>query len=352
MKIAPILRAMRDFEQLDGQLVHTGQHYDDSMSRVFFQELGIPRPAINLEIGSGSHGAQTGRIMVAFDQVIDDLRPDLVLVVGDVNSTIACAFVAQKRQIPVAHVEAGLRSFDRSMPEEMNRVLTDQLSDYLFTTEEGAAGNLTREGVPRERIHFVGNTMIDTLSSMLSTIDASTVLDEYSLRPPYGVATFHRPSNVDDPIRLRRLVDSLRTQAEMVPIVFPVHPRTRDQLNKQGLLDRLASHDGILLLEPLSYTRFLKLVKESAFVVTDSGGIQEESTWLGVPCLTQRANTERPITVEVGTNSLVGLDFDRTEFEISRILEGTYKEGRRPDLWDGRASLRICEVLLQQLPEA
>ena len=345
MKIAPVMRALDGSSRLQGTVVHTGQHYDANMSEVFFSELGIPEPSMNLEVGSSTHGVQTGRIMVAFDEVFDTIAPDAVLVVGDVNSTIACALVAQKRGCPVIHVEAGLRSFDRSMPEEVNRVLTDQISDLLFTTEEGALANLRSEGVDLSRVHFTGNTMIDTLAHMLPRIEASDVLARHGIASPYGVVTFHRPSNVDRKEMLQNLVDLLLRESERVRLVFPVHPRTRRRLEEGGWWERLRDQEGLDLLGPLPYTDFMRLVKSSAFVVTDSGGIQEETTWLGVPCLTQRTTTERPITIDVGTNTLLGEDFDATSRAIGSVLDGRYKSGRRPPLWDGSCAGRIVRVL-------
>ena len=351
MKIAPVMRALTASDVLVGDVIHTGQHYDQNMSNVFFSELGIPEPTMNLEVGSAGHGVQTGRIMVAFEEAFEDIAPDLVLVVGDVNSTIACALVATKRHVPVAHVEAGLRSFDRTMPEEINRVLTDRISDLLFTTEASAAVNLESEGIEAERIHFVGNTMIDTLAYMLPRIESSDVLEREHITGDFALATFHRPSNVDRRERLVDLVDFLERETRRTRFVFPVHPRTRARLEDAGLWSRLESLEALDLLGPLPYTDFIRLVSKARFVVTDSGGIQEETTWLGVPCLTQRTSTERPSTVDVGTNTLLGEDFDATSKVISTILEGTYKKGRRPELWDGACAPRIVQVLERFLDE-
>ena len=351
MKIAPIMRALNRSQELEGVVVHTGQHYDANMSDIFFEELGIPRPEFNLNVGGGPHGVQTGQIMVAFDEAFEELSPDLVLVVGDVNSTIACALVATKRHVPVAHVEAGLRSFDRSMPEEINRILTDQISDLLFTTEESAARNLEREGVCEKRIHFTGNTMIDTLARMLPEIERTDAPRSLGLSVPYGVTTFHRPSNVDREEILRALVNWMIEESERVHLVFPVHPRTKSRLESAGLWPTLRRLPGVTLLEPLPYTRFLGLVRGSRFVVTDSGGIQEETTWLGVPCLTQRTTTERPVTVDLGSNVLLGEDFRATHRTISAILTGEFEHGKRPPLWDGHCAERIVAVLERQLAE-
>jgi len=351
MKIAPVMRALEASSSLEGLIVHTGQHYDRNMSEVFFQELGIPAPAINLEVGSSTQGIQTGRIMAAFDEVFERVAPELVLVVGDVNSTLACALVARHRQVPVAHVEAGLRSFDETMPEEINRILTDRISDLLFTTESSAAENLEREGIPSSRVHFTGNTMIDTLAFMLPRIESSGTLETLGASPPYGLVTFHRPGNVDRADLLRRLTFLLVDQSRHIPLVFPVHPRTRKRLVQLGLWDSLEAEPGIMLLQPLPYTQFMALVRKSAFVLTDSGGIQEETTWLGVPCLTQRTSTERPITVDEGTNTLLGDDLEATERAIGRILNGDYQPGNRPHLWDGHAAERIVSVLESWLRE-
>jgi UDP-N-acetylglucosamine 2-epimerase (non-hydrolysing) len=345
MKIAPLVRALDRAAGFAAQVVHTGQHYDASMSRVFFEQLGIPEPAVNLGVGSARHGVQTGRIMERFDQVFEDLAADLVVVVGDVNSTIACALVARKLDVPVAHVEAGLRSFDRSMPEEINRVLTDQISDLLFTTEEAALDNLLAEGIPRERVHFVGNTMIDTLVHMWPRIEPLHPAQNLGIDGVYGVVTFHRPSNVDRPETLKELVDMLLRESERVPLVFPVHPRTRARLEEIDSWDVLNGAPGLYLTASLSYIEFLALVRRSRFVLTDSGGIQEETTWLNVPCLTQRTSTERPITTRIGTNTLLGTDFASTHEHITRILEGRYARGERPDLWDGRCAERIVAIL-------
>ncbi len=351
MKIAPIMRALAHSKVLEGVVIHTGQHYDKAMSDTFFGELGIPEPFLNLGVGSATHGRQTGQIMITFEEAMDTIAPDLVLVVGDVNSTIACALVAKKLGIPVAHVEAGLRSFDRQMPEEINRVLTDQISDLLFTTEEAAAVNLAREGIDAAQVHFTGNTMIDTLHHMLPKLDAGPALAEVSLDAEFGLVTFHRPSNVDEPATLGQIAELLVAESQRIPLVFPVHPRTRNRLHENGLWKSLQVAPDLHLLGPLPYTQFLGLVQKSRFVLTDSGGIQEETTWLGIPCLTQRTSTERPCTVDVGTNTLLGEDFGATHRAISSILDGTYKSGSRPSKWDGRCAERIVEILEQALPD-
>jgi UDP-N-acetylglucosamine 2-epimerase (non-hydrolysing) len=343
MKIAPLMWEMRRRPLLCPFLVHTGQHYDERMSRLFFEELGIPRPDVDLQVGSASHAVQTAEVMKRFEPVVLEYRPDAVVVVGDVNSTIACALTAVKLGVPVAHVEAGLRSFDRSMPEEINRILTDAISQWLFVTERSGVENLRREGVPTERIYFVGNVMIDTLLACRQRSEASPILEELGLAGrPYGVLTLHRPANVDDPSvfgSLLRVVERLQWQ---LPIVFPVHPRTRKALNArvgQAL-------PGLLLTEPLGYLDFIKLLSHSRLVLTDSGGIQEETTVLGVPCLTLRNNTERPATVTEGTNTLVGLDPERIVATAQDVLASPSGPTTVPELWDGRAAARIVDVLL------
>ena len=352
MKIAPLMRVFRErSEVFDARLVHTGQHYDEAMKDAFFRQLRIPEPDIDLGVGSGSHAVQTAEIMRRFEPVVDELAPDLVLVVGDVNSTIACALVASKKGIGVVHVEAGLRSWDRRMPEEINRVLTDQISDLLFTTEPDGAANLLREGVAAERIHFVGNVMIDTLfanreyavpaGETLARIPGFTVPEE-----GFGVLTLHRPSNVDDPAVLTRLLDTLADLSQRLPLVFPIHPRTRARVADAGLAERLAD-SRIALTEPLPYLDLLGLMLSARLVLTDSGGLQEETTALGVPCITLRENTERPITVEQGTNTVVGTDPAAIRASFDEVLGVGGKAGRSPELWDGRAAERIAAVLAE-----
>jgi len=342
-------------------LVHTGQHYDDAMSTVFFDQLGIPRPDVNLEVGSGSHGRQTAEIILRFEPVVMEWKPDVVVVVGDVNSTIACALVATKLGIRVAHVEAGLRSFDRDMPEEINRVLTDSISDYLFVTERNGVDNLRREGVDERKIFLVGNVMIDSLRAFLPTAKKTTILRELGLvsdsaeqSKPYVLLTLHRPSNVDDPAKLGALLQMLGAIGEQVPIVFPAHPRTKSNIERFGLAQTVrsgppSSEHGLWILPPSTYLDFLHLMSEASLVLTDSGGIQEETTALGVPCLTLRENTERPVTVDEGTNVLVGTDPDTILREARTILAGNGKNGRVPSLWDGCAAQRIVEILLDRL---
>ena len=345
MKIAPIMKAMEGSEALEAMLVHTGQHYDNAMNNQFFAELGIPEPEVNLEVGSASHAVQTAEIMKRFEPVVDAEKPDKVLVVGDVNSTIACALVASKKGIPVVHVEAGLRSFDRTMPEEINRVLTDQISDVLFTTERLAKDNLLREGILEGRIHFVGNVMIDTLHLNLQrAVPPENFTGDVSSRP-YAALTLHRPSNVDDSETLRSLLMTIREIAEKIDVVFPVHPRTKGKIEQFGL-DHLLQ--GMHVLPPLGYLEMLGLMKHARLFLTDSGGIQEETTALGIPCITLRNNTERQITIDEGTNTLAGQDSDRIMAIFSDIMKTGGKTGKIPEYWDGKASLRIVEILSTQ----
>ena len=340
MKVAPVFRALREYSTVRQTVVHTGQHYDFNMSDVFFQELGIGAPDVNLQVGSGSHAQQTANIMRRFEPIVLEDKPDLVLVYGDVNSTVAAALVCSKLMVDIGHVEAGLRSFDRTMPEEINRLVTDQLCNLLFTPSEDADQNLIQAGVLREKIHFVGNVMIDTLVRMLPSVEARIPGD---LPERFALLTLHRPSNVDD---LRWLADMLCALAEFsteLPILFPVHPRTRDRIAKLGLNGALA-HLG--LLEPLPYLDFLALQTRATVVITDSGGIQEETTYLGKQCLTVRENTERPITVEMGTNTLIGRDVNRLRAELHRIIAGERKTAHVPPFWDGHASERIASIVV------
>jgi UDP-N-acetylglucosamine 2-epimerase (non-hydrolysing) len=348
MKIAPIIREMRARPEIRHRLVHTGQHYDAKMSQVFFEELEIPAPDSYLGVGSGSHAEQTARVMVAFEQVLLEEQPDVVVVVGDVNSTLACAITAAKLWIPVAHVEAGLRSFDRRMPEEINRIVTDALSTYCFTTSRDANENLLREGVGAERIFFTGNVMIDTLYRHRAKATLLNTAGDYGLQPgEFALVTLHRPSNVDDLSTLRAIVDALLMVSEMLPVVFPVHPRTRRRLQEFGLLDRLACCQGVRLIEPLGYLAFVDLMHNARVVLTDSGGIQEETTILGVPCLTLRENTERPVTITEGTNELVGSSTEAILAATQRNLKSHTHAHRVPELWDGHAAERIVEVLVR-----
>ena len=349
MKIAPIIDEMRKHTEIAASLVHTGQHYDEKMSKLFFQDLGLPKPDVYLGVGSGGHGEQTGKIMIEFEKIIATNKPDLVVVVGDVNSTIACGLVAVKMSVKLVHVEAGLRSFDRTMPEEINRILTDQISDYLFLTERDAKENLLREGVAEEKIHFVGNVMIDSLMKHREHAERSPILRDLKLEAGrYGLITLHRPSNVDVKENLDNILSALFDIQRDLPLVFPVHPRTRKQMKLFGFDEKLAHAPNLMLTDPLGYLDFLKLMAHARLVITDSGGIQEETTVLGVPCITVRENTERPITVTEGTNVLIGMSRERILEESYKILEGKGKQGRKPELWDGNAAERIVKVLLEK----
>jgi UDP-N-acetylglucosamine 2-epimerase (non-hydrolysing) len=344
MKVAPLWQAFAARgDRFRVRLIHTGQHYDPNMSDVFFRDLGLPRPDVHLGVGSGSHAEQTATVMIKYEQVCRDERPDLVLVVGDVNSTMAVAITAKKLLVPVGHVEAGLRSRDWTMPEEVNRIVTDVICDHLFTPSRDADANLAAEGVAAERVHFVGNIMIDSLAR---AIEQARVLEVWrTLGVPaggYGLVTLHRPANVDDPANLAGMIDAIVSLG--VPLVFPVHPRTRKIMETAGLSGPAAARNGLVrLLDPVGYHDFLNLEMNARFIVTDSGGLQEESTWLGVPCLTLRPNTERPITITEGTNELVTLD--SLPDAVARIVSGQWKRGRIPELWDGRTAERIVDVL-------
>jgi len=348
MKIAPILRQLRHYPEIDWQLVHTGQHYEDNMSKIFFKDLEMLPPDIFLGVGSCSHAEQTARMLVKLEQVMQEYQPDLVLVVGDVNSTLAGALAAAKLNIPVAHVEAGLRSFDRSMPEEINRLCVDCFCELFFTTSRTAGDNLRRTHIPEEKIHFVGNVMVDSLYHARDRAFNSPILEKLQLQPQqYAVVTMHHPSSVDNREVLSSLLDTIAILAEQIPIVFPVHPRTTSRLQDFGLQNRLSFHPQITLTSPLGYLDFLKLLSASQFVLTDSSGIQEDTTVLGVPCLTLLENTERPETVIGGTNVLVGLGRDRILEAAFRILDGKAKVGCIPELWDGKAAQRIVEAIVK-----
>jgi UDP-N-acetylglucosamine 2-epimerase (non-hydrolysing) len=350
MKIAPIMEVFQATEGIDPLLVHTGQHYDERMSNLFFRQLGIPRPDVNLEVGSGSHAVQTAEIMKAFEPVLLEHRPDAVLVVGDVNSTIACGLVAVKLGIRLIHVEAGLRSHDRTMPEEINRILTDSISDLLLCSEPAGVENLRREGVADGKVHLVGNVMIDTLLKNREKAAASGILEQLGLRPrEYVALTLHRPANVDDPAVLGRLLDAFEVIQRDATIVFPVHPRTRQNLQRMGLAERVASLDNLRMIDPAGYLDFLKLTSSAQAVLTDSGGIQEETTILKVPCITLRPNTERPITAEVGSSRVVGNDPAKIIEAWQDIQNGRWPTPRSPDLWDGKAAHRIATVIREKL---
>ena len=347
IKIAPIDKAFRKYgKAVSHKICHTGQHFDDCMSKVFFDDLNMPRPDFYLGIGGGSHASQTARIMLELEKVFETEKPDLVIVPGDVNSTLAAALVASKMGIPIAHVEAGLRSFDNTMPEEINRIITDVVSDYLFVTEHSGIRNLRDEGIDNDKIFFVGNTMIDTLEAHYDLIESCSITKDMGLtHGSYILATFHRPTNVDDKEGLEELMQTLGRLANNRKLIFPVHPRTRKNIREYGLATDLSNN--LILTQPLGYIEFLSLMRYAELVITDSGGIQEETTYLGVQCITVRKNTERPVTIDVGTNHLVGTDLEKVEKIALDILGGTTKPGRIPELWDGKAAKRIAEIIME-----
>ena len=348
MKVAPLVEAMKRRErEFSPFIVHTGQHYDSMMSDAFLRDLDLPQPNIDLNVGSASHAAQTAAVMERFEPVVVREQPDWVLVVGDVNSTLACALVCAKLGVKIGHVEAGLRSRDRSMPEEINRVLTDQIADLLFTPSEDADQNLRAEGIPDERIRLVGNIMIDSLFQHLARAKESTIREDLGLGDrDYAVLTLHRPTNVDQPTTFSRILDALDEIGQSLPIVFPVHPRTRKTINELGLAERINGNSSLRMIEPLGYLDFLGLYSRARLVMTDSGGLQEETTVLGIPCLTLRENTERPITVELGTNTVVGTDRDKITTAAFAALNGSITSDRRvPPLWDGHTADRILDAL-------
>lgn len=346
MKVAPIHKVIKEnySGKIEHLLVHTGQHYDKKMSDVFFTDLGLPKPDYYLGIGGGSHAEQTGKIMIEFEKILLETKPDLVLVVGDVNSTIACSLTAKKLHIDVAHVEAGLRSFDRFMPEEINRLLTDAISDYLFVTEDSGLKNLQNEGVSPEKIFFTGNVMIDSLKYFIDKSTGKIDTGKFGVKKgEYILVTMHRPSNVDSEVNLPKIVKLLNSISVNHKVLFPIHPRTSKNLEAFGLNNHLSKN--IILSEPIGYLEFINLIKDARLIITDSGGIQEESTWLGVQCITTRTSTERPVTVDLGTNQLVGDDFDLAEIKALDVLNGKIKQGSIPPLWDGKAAERIVEIL-------
>jgi UDP-N-acetylglucosamine 2-epimerase (non-hydrolysing) len=361
VKIAPIVEELKKYPDITHCLIHSGQHYDELLSASFFSDLGLPAPDVNLEIASGSHAAQTGEVMKRLEPVLLAYRPDMLIVVGDVNSTLAAALTAVKLGIAVAHIEAGLRSFDMSMPEEINRKLTDAISELLFVTEQSGIDNLKREGVNAEKVFFVGNVMIDSLLRHRGIAERSPILDQLGIRQngndvrPYGILTLHRPSNVDDHEGLRRILETVQTLPGDFPVFFPVHPRTRKNIGRFGcgeyVSNAFANGKGIIALDPLGYLDFLCLVQHARLVLTDSGGIQEETTVLGVPCLTLRANTERPATVEYGTNQVVGVNPDRILAVARSILQGSRPEPRCPPLWDGQTAGRIVKIIREHLAQ-
>ena len=350
MKVAPLHRALQQYTgSIQHRILHTGQHYDEKMSKVFFDDLELPAPDIYLGVGSGSHAEQTATVMIGFEKVLRDMQPDLVIVVGDVNSTLACSITASKLGIPVAHVEAGLRSFDRDMPEEINRLVTDVLSDYLFVTEQAGLDNLAREGVPPEKVFFVGHVMIDSLAHYLDKARKSDSLARFGLeKRAYTLVTLHRPSNVDLADNLRKILRIFEELNSETRILFPVHPRTRHRLQETGLAGAFAALEGLTLCDPIGYLDFLALMDSAALVLTDSGGIQEETTFLQIPCITLRENTERPVTVAVGTNVLLGLNVDAVVKASREALHGRHKRGAIPELWDGHAADRIIDILARK----
>ena len=351
MKIAPLYRLLSADPSFHLVLVHTGQHFDEKMSQIFFDELHMPKPDVYLGVGSNTHAVQTAHVMIGFEPVVQQCNPDWIVVVGDVNSTLACALVASKRCVPLAHVESGLRSHDRTMPEEINRILTDRISDLLLTPSPDADENLRQEGASPEKIHLVGNIMIDSLRQYEAAADQTGILGKLGLEAKrFALVTLHRPSNVDDPASLGAIVETLGELQQSIPVVFPVHPRTRKMLAEHGYESKLAAMKNLILIEPLGYLEFLKMEKSAAVVITDSGGIQEETTVLGVPCLTIRENTERPITITEGTNILVGRSPRRLLEECRNILDGKIKRGRIPDKWDGHTAERIAALLKSEHP--
>ncbi len=351
MKVAPLHRSFLKYQGvIRHKIVHTGQHYDRAMSKIFFEELELPNPDFYLGVGSGSHAEQTAKIMMEFEKVLLAERPDCVVVVGDVNSTVACSLVAAKMDIAVAHVEAGLRSFDRTMPEEINRIVTDSISDMLFVSESSGAVNLRREGVAKEKVFFVGNVMIDSLVYYREKARRSTLRNQLELNgKPYVLVTLHRPSNVDERANLDKIIEALALLSEEASVVFPIHPRTKKMLVEYGLQPKVDVLSNIKLLDPVGYLDFLSLMENAHLVLTDSGGIQEETTFLGVPCLTLRTSTERPVTCDVGTNELCGEDLRLALKRGLEILYGKKKAGMIPDLWDGKAAQRIVEIMIGRL---
>jgi len=350
MKIAPIQRLMKSSAKLTPILLHTGQHYDQQMSDSFFIDLELPQPDRYLGVGSGSHAQQTAAIMKGLEQTMSDLKPDLVLVVGDVNSTLATAIVAAKMQIPIAHVEAGLRSFDRTMPEELNRIITDTLADFLFVSEESGCINLKKEGIVSEKIFLVGNVMIDSLFHFRSKAERSMIMKNLNIaNKPYALLTLHRPSNVDSFTIFEKILDALSEIQQRCPVIFPIHPRTKKMIAQFNMGKKIAGMKNLQLVDPLSYLDFLKLMLHATFVLTDSGGIQEETTALSIPCLTLRENTERPSTIAIGTNILVGMNPKRIRTESMKILNNDVKKGEIPPFWDGRTAERIVQILEERL---
>jgi UDP-N-acetylglucosamine 2-epimerase (non-hydrolysing) len=352
MKIAPIMKAYRAYPEITPLLIHTGQHYDEQMSNLFFHQLEIPAPDLNLEVGSATRTTQIAQIMQRFEPILRQEQPDLVVVVGDVNSTIACGLVAVDQGVKLAHVEAGLRSRDRTMPEETNRILTDSISDLLFCTEQSGIDNLLQEGIPAQKLHLVGNVMVDTLLHNRQRAELTTILEELELNgKPYGILTLHRPSNVDHEEELGRLLDALEVISQTIPVIFPVHPRTQSRLAEGRLAQRITAMTELRMVAPLGYLEFLKLMNHARVILTDSGGIQEESTILGIPCLTLRHNTERPITTTLGTNRLVGTDPRDIITAWKTVMTNELPQGQCPPYWDGHAAERIVDILYKTMTQ-
>ena len=348
IKVAPLHEAFKSYSEVEHIVCHTGQHFDSKMSDIFFRELGLPEPVYNLGVSGGSHAEQTAKIMMAFEEVVLKEKPDLVIVVGDVNSTLACSLVAKKLHIPVVHVEAGLRSFDETMPEEINRMVTDTISDMLFVTEESGMINLRKEGKKEEEIFFTGNVMIDSLVRLQPKFASSHIFEELNIeKGNYVLCTFHRPANVDSEDYLRELQGVLNELSEKCPIVFPIHPRTKNNMKNWGLENGFSAN--VIVTDPIGYIDFLSLTSEAKLIITDSGGIQEESTFLGIQCITVRDNTERPVTVDVGTNQLIGRDLSKVKVAALDVLSGNLKKGSKPELWDGKAAERIAAIIVKSL---
>jgi UDP-N-acetylglucosamine 2-epimerase (non-hydrolysing) len=345
IKAHPVYNSLHELNKFELKLVNTGQHYDQNMSGIFIQELGMRQPDINLEVGSGLHGEQTGKILSLYEQVLIKEKPNLVIVFGDVNSTIACSLAAIKLDIPIAHVEAGLRSFDWKMPEEINRVLTDRLSTFLFTTSPEAKSNLVNEGISTKKIHFVGNTMIDSLIEFKDKFDKSNIRKLLDIHSDYALITLHRPSNVDDEKNLKNLINSIQNTSKIIPCIFPIHPRTKNKLKSINLYNKLINNKDIKLIDPLGYIDFMCLQMNARTVLTDSGGVQEESTFFGVPCITVRENTERPITISKGSNKLIGTKYEKIPKEVGNIINNKSNKYSIPALWDGKSANRISKIL-------
>ena len=350
MKVAPLHKAFQKYPSISHRIVHTGQHYDANMSKVFFDDLELPHPDVYLGIGSGSHAVQTARIMVDFEKIVLAEEPNMVIVVGDVNSTLACSLVCSKFLIPVVHVEAGLRSFDRTMPEEINRIITDSIADLLFVSERSGLTNLRNEGIPDSKVFFVGNVMIDSLVHFKEKAARSTIRKTLGVEgKQYAIVTLHRPSNVDVRDNLASILSMLDKISQRQTVIFPVHPRTRKMISEFKLSERLLSNTNLILCDPLGYLEFLCLLESASLAITDSGGIQEETTYLGIPCFTMRENTERPVTVSEGTNTLMGFDYEKTAVEAETVFQGNYKKGKIPELWDGKTAERIAEIIYENI---